>query len=198
MERCREQKKDLHIIFIDLEKTYDKVPRNIMWWALQKHKVSSNYITLIKDMYDNVVTSDRDTNVFPINIGLHQGSALSPYPFALVMDKITRDIQGGISWCMLFADDVVLVDVSMTGVDQKLELWRRTLETKYFRLSRSKTEYMKCDFSATTQEEGDVRLDDQLVPKKDIFHYLESMLQKNGDIDEDVSHRIKAGWLKWR
>jgi hypothetical protein len=24
------------------------------------------------------------------------------------------------------------------------------------------------------------------------------MLQKNEDIDEDVSHRIKAGWLKWR
>ena len=24
------------------------------------------------------------------------------------------------------------------------------------------------------------------------------MLQKDGDIDEDVSHRIKVGWLKWR
>jgi hypothetical protein len=57
---------------------------------------------------------------------------------------------------------------------------------------------MKCDFSATTQEEGDVRLDGQVVPKKDTFRYLTSMLQKNRDIDEDVSHRIKAGWLKWR
>jgi hypothetical protein len=54
MERCREQKKDLHMIFIDLEKAYDKVSRNVMWWALQKHKVSSKYITLIKDMYDNM------------------------------------------------------------------------------------------------------------------------------------------------
>jgi hypothetical protein len=92
------------------------------------------------------------TNDFPINIGLHQGSALSPYLFALVMDEVIRDIQDGIPWCMLFVDDVVLVNESRTGVDQKLGLWRRTLEAKCFRLSRSKTEYMKCDFSATTQE----------------------------------------------
>jgi hypothetical protein len=120
-ERCREQKKDLHMIFIDLEKVYDKVPRNVMWWVLRKHKVSSKYITLIKDMYSNVVTnirtSDGDTNDFSINIGLHQGLALSPYLFSLVMDDVTRDIQCAIPWCMLFVDDVVLVDESRTGVD---------------------------------------------------------------------------------
>jgi hypothetical protein len=37
-----------------------------------------------------------------------------------------------------------------------------------------------------------------VVPKKDTFRYLELMLHKDGDIDEDLSHRIKAGWLKWR
>jgi hypothetical protein len=34
IKRCREQKKDLHMIFIDLKKDYDKVPTNIMWWTL--------------------------------------------------------------------------------------------------------------------------------------------------------------------
>jgi hypothetical protein len=180
MERYREQKKDLHMVFIDLKKTYDKVPRNIMWWALQKHKVLIKYITLIKDMYDNVVTnvrtSEGDTNDFLINIGLHQGSALSSYLFTLMMDGVTRDIQGGILWYMLFADDVILVDASKTGVNQKLELWRRILEAKFFSLSRSKIEYMKCDFSATTHEERGVRLDGQVVPKKNTFRYLGSML----------------------
>ena len=46
-ERYREQKKDLHMVFIDLEKAYDKIPRNFMWWALEKHKVRAKYITLI-------------------------------------------------------------------------------------------------------------------------------------------------------
>ena len=38
MERFREQK-NLHLVFIDLEKAYDKIPSNVMWWPLDKHKV---------------------------------------------------------------------------------------------------------------------------------------------------------------
>jgi hypothetical protein len=57
---------------------------------------------------------------------------------------------------------------------------------------------MRCDFSATRHEEGDVSLDGQVVAKNDTFRYLGSMLQKDGDIDEDVRYRISAGWLKWR
>jgi len=114
------------MVFIDLEKAYDKIPRNVMWWALDKNKVPSKYVTLIKDMYNNAVTSvrtnDGNTAYFPIKIGLHQGSTLSPYLFAYVMDEVTRNIQGDIPWCMLFADDVVLVDESQTGVNRKLEL----------------------------------------------------------------------------
>ena len=57
MERFREQKKDLHMVFIDLEKAYDKMPRNVMRWVLDKHKVPSKYVTLINDIYNNAVTS---------------------------------------------------------------------------------------------------------------------------------------------
>jgi hypothetical protein len=50
------------------------------------------------------------------------------------MDEVTRDIQGDIPWCMLFADDVVLVDESQARVNRKLELWQQTLESKGFRV----------------------------------------------------------------
>ena len=71
------------------------------------------------------------------------------------------------------------------------------MESKGFRLSRTKTEYMMCGFSTTRCEE-EVSLDGQVVPQKDTFRYLGSMLQEDGGIDEDVNHRIKAGWMKWR
>jgi hypothetical protein len=79
-------------------------------------------------MYTNIVicvrACDGESDAFHIKIGLHQGSALRPYIFTLVMDEITKDKQADIPWCMLFADDVVLIDESRIGVNQKLELWR--------------------------------------------------------------------------
>ena len=65
--------------------------------------------------------------------------------FAIVMDELTRAIQDEILWCMLFADDIVLIDETRTGVNAKLELW--TLESRGFRLSRAKTEYIEYKFS---------------------------------------------------
>ena len=72
-----------------------------------------NPLIIIQRIY-HIVFYFSVTDDFPIMIGLHQGSALSSYLFALVMDEVTRDIQGDIPWCMLFADDVVLVDESRT------------------------------------------------------------------------------------
>ncbi|TQD83397.1 hypothetical protein C1H46_031042 [Malus baccata] len=100
---------------------------------------------------------------------------------------------------MFFADDIVLIDETQEGVNAKLNLWREVLESKGLRLSRSKTEYMECKFSANEgQNELGVRIRDQEIPKSDRFRYLGSILQKNGELHEDLNHRIQAGWMKWK
>ncbi|KAI0489017.1 hypothetical protein KFK09_028858 [Dendrobium nobile] len=56
---------------------------------------------------------------FPISIGLHQGSTLNSYPFALALDLLTRHLQVDLPWCMLFAYVILLVDKTREGVEGK-------------------------------------------------------------------------------
>jgi hypothetical protein len=127
IERYRELKKDLYMIFTNLEKAYDKILRNINWWALEKKWVQQSTLSLLRictQILWLIRACDGESDVFSIKIRLYQGSELSLYIFILVMNDNTNDIQGKNPWCMLFADDVVLIDDSMIEVDQKLELLR--------------------------------------------------------------------------
>ena len=139
-----------------------------------------------------VRTCGGDTEPFKITMGLHQGFALSPYLFTLVMDELTKHIQTEVPCCFLFVDDIVLVDETKEGVNNKLELWRNNLESKGFKLSRRKTEYMECKFSKNARVEDVIKLEDQIIQRKDHFRYLGSVIQKDREIHEDVAHRIKA------
>jgi len=99
---------------------------------------------------------------------------------------------------MLFTDDIVLIDVTREEVNSKLECWRHTLEYRGFRVSRSKTEYLHCCFSGREGAGGDITIDGVPIPKVEKFRYLCSIVQQNGEIDEDINQCIKVSWLKWK
>lgn len=74
--------------------------------------MSMAYIKAIKDMYDGAKTLKivrGESKHLPIMMGLHQGSTLGPFLIVLVMDELTRHIQGEVLLCMLFAHDIVLM-----------------------------------------------------------------------------------------
>ena len=49
-DECREKKKDLHMVFVDLEKAFDRIPRDLTWWCLRKKGVSEEYVQIVQDM----------------------------------------------------------------------------------------------------------------------------------------------------
>jgi len=71
-------------------------------------------------------TSRGNTDNFSIDIGSHQGSVLSPCLFTIVMNELAKRIQNEALWCMLFADDIILINESKNGIN-KLKQQRHTL-----------------------------------------------------------------------
>ena len=145
MRLYKDRKIDLHMMFIDLEKAYDRVPHEVLWRCLEKRGLSPVYIQVIKDMYERgrmrVRTPGGVINDFYVGMSLHQDSALNPFLFTLVMDELTKEIQDELLWCMLFAYDIVIINESREGINDKLEQWRHILESRDFSVSRLKTKY---------------------------------------------------------
>ena len=60
-------------------------------------------------------------------------------------------------------------------------------------MSRSKPEYLHCCFSGREDAGGDITIDGVPIPKVEKFRYLGSIVQQNGEIEEDINQRIKVG-----
>ena len=70
------------------------------------------------------------TESFKVKVGLHQGSALSPFLFAVTMDRLMNEVRKEPPWTMLFADDVVICEETREELEQRLESWRYALEKR--------------------------------------------------------------------
>ena len=131
---------------------------------------------------------------FKVEVGLHQGSALSPFLFAIIMDTLTDDIRKEAPWSMMFADDVVLCSEEKAGLEEDLERWRNALEKRGMKVSRAKTEYM----CLSGVSRGSVQMQDQQLPEVNKFKYLGSTLQTDGGVEAEINRRIQSGWNNWK
>ncbi|GJZ61822.1 retrovirus-related pol polyprotein LINE-1 [Tanacetum coccineum] len=196
MEKYREIQRDLHMAFLDLEKAYDSVLHELLWRTLRDKGTPRRYLRVIKDMYEGVKTRVRTTigsiEFFQVKVGLHQGSAISPYHFTLILDELSQGIQESIPWCMIFADDIVLIAESAEGLNNRIEKWREALEDNVLQVSREKIKYLRCDFGRykVLHQEVNIRIEDRILQPKESFMYLGSVIHRSGRIDEDVAHRI--------
>ena len=43
--------KELNMVFVNLEKAYDRVPRELIWWSLRKKGVPEGFVTIVHDFY---------------------------------------------------------------------------------------------------------------------------------------------------
>ncbi|EYC40844.1 hypothetical protein Y032_0594g424 [Ancylostoma ceylanicum] len=198
VEKHLEKNAPLHVAFLDLEKAFDRVPHEVIWYSLRIHGVPEELVVWIKLLYDGTRSQVRTPNgtseEFRVNVGVHQGSALSPLLFILVMDAITKDIQKTVPWTLLYADDVMLAANTKAELEQQVQTWQDRLADFGLRLNVRKTEYLTTD----KNEQDTVRVSGEELPRTNAFKYLGSFIRNDASLMTELNARINAGWMKFR
>jgi len=147
-EKYLAKSKELWIAFVDLEKAFDRVPRDVVWWALRKVGVEEWLINVIRAMYTGTTTAVRVkggvSEEFEVKVGVHQGSVLSPLLFTIVLEALSRDFRGGLPLELLYADDLALLAETEEALLEKVRIWKEGMESKGLRVNMAKTKVMKC------------------------------------------------------
>ena len=145
-EKYLAKHKKLYFAFVDLEKAFDRVPRDVIWWAMRKLGVEEWIVRVVQAMYANARSRVRVNGTFSddfeVKVGVHQGSVLSPLLFVMVLEALSREFRTGCPWELLYADDLVLIAESMEELSEKFETWKQGMESKGLRVNTKKTKIM--------------------------------------------------------
>ena len=192
-EKYREGNKPIDMVFVDLEKAYDRVPREVLWRCMRKQNIPEGYIRLVQDMYQGATTRVKSkrgiSEHFEVGIGLHQGSALSPFLFIMLIDTISQDVRTELPWELLYA----IIDITSTDTQNRLESWQKILTDNGLKINVAKNEHL-----STRENPLPMTLNGEKLKNVDNFKYLGSVIDKDGTIDKDVDLRVQAAWSSWR
>ena len=145
-EKYGKKKRRLYMCFVDLEKAFDRVPRKVIEWALRKKGVNERLVRVVMQLYEKAKTKVKVgkgmSDAFSVKVGVHQGSVLSPFLFAIVMDVVCGDVMEGLLFEILYADDLVLMADSMEELQLKFDRWKSVIEKKGLKVNIGKTKVM--------------------------------------------------------
>ena len=90
-----------------------RVPREVIRWAMRKLGVEEWLVSAVMSMYTGAKTVVRtvygNSNGLEVKVGMHQGSALSPLLFVIIMEALSRAFRVALPWELLYADDLVVI-----------------------------------------------------------------------------------------
>ena len=132
--------------FVDLEKAFDRVPRDVIWWAMRKLGIDECLVRLVQSMYKDVRSRLRVgsgySEEFGVKVGVHRSSVPGPLLFIIVLEALSREFRTGCPWELLYANDLMISAESMDELLVKLKTWKAEMERKGLRVNMGKTKIM--------------------------------------------------------
>ena len=127
-EEYRDKKKKLYMCFVDIEKAFDRVSRKVMEWGMRKKGLPEAIVRAVMNLYHGakmkVQMRSELSEEFSVQVGVHQGSVLSPPLFAIAVNVILENAREELMNEILYADDLIIMSESIENLKEKFLKWK--------------------------------------------------------------------------
>jgi hypothetical protein len=204
MEKAREYKFELNLLFIDFNKAFDSIEQNYLWEALAIQGIENKIINILKELYKDAeacIKMDRMGPQIKIERGIRQGDPLSPNLFNSALEEIFKqfDWEGkGVKingeWLnhLRFADDVVLISESIEELQKMAEEFLMNSKEAGLTMNLGKTKLM-----SNRKKDVKMNIENVEIEQVDEMVYLGQIISFEERIQKEVKRRINLGWRSY-
>ena len=201
LEQSTEWNSSLYICFIDYEKAFDSLDREVLWRLMRHYGIPQKIVNMVKESYNGmkskVVHEGKLTEEFEVTTGVRQGCLLSPFLFLLAIDYVMKNVtdrnRNGIQWTLWkqlddldFADNLALLSHNRQQMQSKTEKLNEESKQLGLSIHKGKTKVLKVNSNSNEP----IQLDEEPIEEVESFAYLGSIVDKVGGTDADIKARI--------
>ena len=199
--------KKLFACFVDFEKAFDRVPRNLLIKKLYNCGIKGNFLNLFKNMYKNdqacIKLGEKITDTFPINIGVKQGDNPSPTLFNLFIHDLPESFSkqendppcladGTAVGSLLWADDLIILSETENGLKNGLANLESYCNKNQLNINIIKTKYMVFNREGRTLKRNFKYMNKDIEYVRS-FMYLGFCINTTGTMNDGLNDLLKRG-----
>ena len=196
--------KRLYVAFVDLQKCFDSIYRNALWFKLYKLGIQGKVLRVLKNMYLHVKSCVKNfndvSNFFEHSVGLRQGEILSPILVSLFLEDLELFLQNKtdsgiiiddiVIILLLFADDMAIIAKSPQELQENLDNLYEYCEKWGLQVNEAKTKIMVFRKRGKLKDDERWYYNGTLLDVTDDFNYLGCIFHYAGIFASHVEHVV--------
>lgn len=178
----------LYVAFIDFEKAFDSINRNLLWPILMKNNIRGKLLNCVKSMYNSVKARVRCgaklSDIINCTAGVKQGDVCSPVLFSLFINELALDViekgRHGVRFSidvfelfiLLLADDVSLLSETVVGLQTQLNSLACAAKRLGLKVNINKSNIVVFRKGGYLAARETWRLNGSIMPVVNVYKYL--------------------------
>ena len=198
IRQIRQKGKTAYVIFLDVQKAYDKAWLDAILYVMHKNGISAKNLEMMRktnsDLRARIRTKYGLTRKIKIKDSIRQGGVLSVIEYATLMDEITKELQekkqgltmknGTTLHDLLWMDDVALIHEDPKMLQLMMDTTNHVAMKYHVEFGAPKCKVVRCGPGRKPK----IELNGQVLEKVKAYKYLGVMINNKDYLEDQISN----------